>query len=150
MWKQFTAQNTTYYLDILSQIVEEYNNTKHTSIKMTPNEASHKNNEGLVYFNLYGNTKQLIKTPAFKVGDKVRISKYNRKVFDKGYTPNWTEEVFIINKIQYRNPITYIIKDLHDEQIQGSFYKEEKREKPPKLYSVLKKLLSETIKRKQP
>ena len=125
MWKQFTAQNTTYYLDILSQIVEEYNNIKHTSIKMTPNEASNKNNEGLVYFNLYGNTKQLIKASAFKVGDKVRISKYKRKVFDKGYTPNWTEEVFIISNIQYTNPITYIIKDLHDEQIQGSFYKEE-------------------------
>ena len=125
MWKQFTAQNTTYYLDILSQIVKEYNNTKHTSIKMAPNEASNKNNEGLVYFNLYGNTKQLIKASAFKVGDKVRISKYKRKVFDKGYTPNWTEEVFVISKIQYTNPITYIIKDLHNEQIQGSFYKEE-------------------------
>ena len=125
MWKQFTAQNTTHYLDMLPQIVQKYNNTKHSSIKMTPNEALNKNNEGRVYFNLYGSTKQLPKAPAFKVGDKVRISKYKRKVFDKGYTPNWTEEVFVISKIQYTNLTTYIIKDLHNEQIQGSFYKEE-------------------------
>ena len=45
-----------------------------------------------VYFNLYGDMEQLSSKPKFKVGDKVRISKYKRKVFDKGYTPNWTEE----------------------------------------------------------
>ena len=63
--------------------------------------------------------------PKFKVGDKVRISKYKRNVFDKGYIPNWTEEVFTINKIQYTNPITYKIKDLRGEDIQGSFYEPE-------------------------
>ena len=50
------------------------------------------------------------KKPKFEIGDKVRISKYKRKVFDKGYTPNWTEEVFTIDKIQYTNPITYKLK----------------------------------------
>ena len=96
--------------------------TKHSSIKMTPVEASKKKNEGLVYFNLYGGMKISKQKPKFKIGDKVRISKYKRKTFDKGYTPNWTEEVFTIDKIQYTNPITYRIKDLHNEQIQGSFY----------------------------
>jgi len=57
----------------------------------------------------------------FKIGDKVRISKYKQNVFDKGYTPNWTEEVFIVDKIQYTYPITYKLKDLNDEDIQGSF-----------------------------
>ena len=47
-----------------------------------------------MYFNLYGDMQQLSSKPKFKVGDKVRISKYKRKVFDKGYTPNWTEEIF--------------------------------------------------------
>ena len=63
--------------------------------------------------------------PKFTIGDKVRISKYKRKTFDKGYTPNWTEEVFVINKIEHTNPITYKLKDLRGEDIQGSFYEHE-------------------------
>ena len=58
MWKQFTAQNTTQYLDMLPKLVNEYNNTKHSSIKMTPVEAYMKKREGLVYFNLYGDMEQ--------------------------------------------------------------------------------------------
>ena len=76
------------YLNILPEILSQYNNTKHSSIKMTLIEASKKKNESTVYFNLYGDMKQLSCKPRFKVGDKVRISEYERKVFDKGYTPN--------------------------------------------------------------
>ena len=65
--------------------------------------------------------EQLSSKPKFKIGDKVRISKYKRQTFDNGYIPNWTEEVFIIDKIQYTNPITYKQKDLNDEEMQGSF-----------------------------
>ena len=54
---------------------------------MTPTEASKKSNEGTVYFNLYGDMKKVTSKPNFKVGDKVRISKYKQNVFDKGYTP---------------------------------------------------------------
>ena len=125
MWKQFTVQGNTMYLDMLPKLVKQYNNTKHSSIKMTPVEASKKKNEGTVYFNLYGDMETSKQKPKFKTGDKVRISKYKRKVFDKGYTPNWTEEVFTVDKIQYTNPITYKLKDLNDEEIQGSFYEAE-------------------------
>ena len=69
--------------------------------------------------------QQLSSKPKFKIGDKVRISKYKRKVFDKWYTPNWTEEIFLIGKIQSTNPITYRLKDLNNEEIQGSFYEPE-------------------------
>ena len=124
LWKQFTAQGNTMYLDILPMLLKQYNMSKHSSIKMTLTEARKKSNKGTVYFNLYGDMKQP-KLPKFKVGNKVRISKYKRKVFDKGYTPNWTEEVFIIDKIQYTNPITYKLKDLNNEEIQGSFYEAE-------------------------
>ena len=79
---------------------------------MTPIEASKKKNESAVYFNLYGDMKQLSPKPRFKIGDKVRISKYKRKVLDKGYTPNWTEEIFLVDK----NPI---YKPNHP-QIKGS------------------------------
>ena len=122
MWKQFTVQGNTQYLDVLPKILKQYNNTKHSSINMTPIEASKKKNEGIVYFNLYGDMEISKQKPKFEVGDKVRISKYKRKVFDKGYTPNWTEEVFTIDKIQYPNPITYKLKDLNNEEIQGLFY----------------------------
>ena len=63
--------------------------------------------------------------PKYRVGDKVRISKYKRQVFDKGYTPNWTEELFTVDKVQYTNPITYKLKDLNNEEIHGSFYEPE-------------------------
>ena len=125
MWKQFTIQGNTQYLDMLPKILKQYNNTKHSSIKMKPIEASKKGNEGTVYFNLYGDMEQVTSKLKFKVGDKVRISKYKRYIFDKGYTPNWTEELFTIDKIQYTNPITYELKDLNNEEIKGSFYEPE-------------------------
>ena len=117
MWKQFTIQGNTQYLDMLPKLVKQYNNTKHSSIKMTPIEASNKKNEGTVYFNLYGDMETSKQKPNLKIGDKVRISKNKRN-------PNWTE-VFTVDKIQYTNPITYKIKDLNDETIEGSFYEPE-------------------------
>ena len=63
--------------------------------------------------------------PKFKVGDKLRILKYKRKVFYKRYTPNWTEEIFVVDTIQYTNLITYKIKNLYDEEIFGTFYDQE-------------------------
>ncbi|XP_022777518.1 uncharacterized protein LOC111318936 [Stylophora pistillata] len=92
---------------------------------MTPVEASKKKNEDDIYFNLYGELRASKAKPKFAVGDRVRISKYKRKVFDKGFTPNWTEEIFVVDKIQYTDPITYKLKDLLDEDIKGSFYEGE-------------------------
>ncbi|DAC81738.1 TPA_asm: integrase [Stylophora coral adintovirus] len=126
MWKQFTIQNNTVYLDILPKIVEKYNNTKHRSIGMTPVEASKKKNENAVYLKLYGEElSEMREKPKFAVGDHVRISKYKRKLFDKGYTPNWSEEIFVVDEIQYSKPITYKLKDLLGEEIKGSFYEQE-------------------------
>ena len=51
------------------------------------------------------------KKPKSATGDKVRISKYKRRVFDKGYTPNWTEEVFVVDKVLPTKPVTYYIID---------------------------------------
>ena len=139
MCKQFTIQGNTQYLDILPKILEQYNITKHNSIKMTSVEASKKKNAGFVYFNLNGNTEPSSK-PKFKVGDKVRISKYKRKVFDKGYTPYWTEEVLTINKIQYTNPVTYKLKDLNSEEIKGSFYDPELLKAKQDIFRIEKKI----------
>ena len=126
MWKMFTANNNTVYWDKLDKLVDDYNNTKHSSVKMIPNGASKKENEEKVFVNLYGD---LIywkpKKPKFSIGDKGRISKYKRRVFEKGYTPNWTEEVFIVNKILPTKPVTYEIVDSMSEEIEGSFYEKE-------------------------
>ena len=89
MWKMFTVNNNTVYFDKIDKLVNDYNNTRHSSIKMTPVEASKKKNESKVWANLYGDLIYLKPgKPKFSIGDKVRISKFKRKVFDKGYIPN--------------------------------------------------------------
>ena len=126
MWKMFTVNNNTVYWDKIDKLVDDYNNARHSSIKMTPVEASKKKNESKVWSNLYGESIYLKPGKSkFAIGDRVRISKYKRKVFDKGYTPNWTEEIFVINKVLPTKPVTYSIFDLMGEAIKGSFYKQE-------------------------
>ena len=89
---------------------------------MTPNAARKPENYGKVYWNLYGDLRaETSDEPAFEIGNTVRISKYKRKTFDKGYTPNWTEEVLLIDEIRPTDPITYKIKDLNSEGIEGTF-----------------------------
>ena len=70
---------------------------------------------------LLGNEIPNKKDPKFKVGDNIRISQY-KNIFAKGYTPNWSEEVFVINNIKNTVPWTYTISDLNGEKIIGSFY----------------------------
>ena len=76
--------------------------------------------------NLYIDYKKEVnyKSPKFKVGDPVRISE-NKNVFAKGYTPNWSEEIFVIEKVKNTVPWTYVIKDLNDNEIIGTFYEKE-------------------------
>jgi len=126
MFKYFSANSTHVYIDILPQLVDRYNNTIHSSIKMTPVEASKKINENIVWTNLYPTSQDIKapKEPMYSVGDKVRIMK-KKKFFEKGYTPRWTEEIFTIVQVLYTNPTTYKIADLNDEGIDGSFYEGE-------------------------
>ena len=94
---------------MLPDIINEYNNSYQSSIKMSPVKASKKKNKGIIYYNLYSNLKATKTKPKFKVGDTVRISKYKQKTFDKRYTPNWTEEILIISEVLNSNPYTYKI-----------------------------------------
>ena len=64
------------------------------------------------------------KDSKFKVGDRFRISKF-KNIFAKGYAPNWSSEIFIVDKINDTVPYTYNLKDLNDEEIIGSFYDKE-------------------------
>ena len=73
----------------------------------------------------------------FKMGDTVRISKY-KNTFAKGYTPNWSEEVFLIKKVKNTVPWTYVINDLNGEEIAGTFYKNELQKTNQKKFRVEK------------
>ena len=136
MWKYFTDNNTSVYIDILPDLVEDYNNTRHSSMKMTPVEVSKKKNELTVWRNLYPDRlKNIDINPKFSIGDKVRISK-KKKTFEKGYTTRWTEEIFTITKINRTSPVTYKIADLNGEEIEGSFYEPELQKTSQQLFRI--------------
>ena len=117
IYKYMTSISKNVYIDKLDDIVDEYNNTYHTAIKMKPIDVKD---------NTYINASKEInnKDPKFKVGDHVRISKY-KNIFTKGYMPNWSEEVFVIKKVKNTYPWTYVINDLNGEEIIGTFYEKE-------------------------
>ena len=138
MWKYFTDNNTNVYIDILPDLVKDYNNTKHSSIKMTPGEASEKKNELTVWRNLYPNRLDILDiNPKFSVADNVRISK-KKALFEKGYTTRWTEEIFTITKLKRTSPITYKIADLNGKEIDGTFYEPELQKTSQQLFRIEK------------
>ena len=77
------------------------------------------------------------KDPKFQVGDHVRISKY-KNIFAKGYTPNWSENGFVISKIKNTVPWTYIINDLNGEEIIGKLYEKELQKTNQKEFRIEK------------
>ena len=120
------------YVDMLDDIVNKYNNTAHRTIKMKPIDVT---NYSFAEYNEESNKKD----PKFKIGDHVRISKY-KNIFAKGYAPNWSEEVFVINKIKNTVPWTYAISDLNGEKITGSFYEKELQKTSQKEFRTQKVL----------
>ena len=108
------ATGKNVYYDVLDDIVNEYNNTKHNTIKMKPKDVKYDNKR--VYIDEHNK-----KSARYNVGDRVRIFKF-KNIFAKGYTPSWSREIFIINKINDTVPYTYNLKDLNDEEIIVSFY----------------------------
>ena len=112
-----TSISKNVYIDKLDDIVDECNNTYHRTIKMKPIDVK---DNTYIDFGIEVNYND----PKFKVGDHVRISKYEN-IFTKGYTPNWSEEVFVIKEIKNAVPWTYVINDLNDEEIIGTFYEKE-------------------------
>ena len=97
MWKRFTAENTRNWIDMLDTLMHKYNNRIHSTIGMTPVRASQQGNESKVLENIVAKTRSVLtKKPKFKVGDKVRISR-TKTTFEKGYLPNWSEELYVID-----------------------------------------------------
>ena len=126
LYKHMTATSKNVYYDVLDDIVNEYNNTKHSTIKMKPKDVKDDTTKSSaiarnkrVYIDEHNE-----ESARYNVGDRVRISKL-KNIFAKGYAPNWSTEIFIINKINDTVPYTYNLKDLNDEEIIGSFYDRE-------------------------
>ena len=88
------------------------------------------------------------KKPKFSFGDKVRLSKYKRRVLDKGYTPNWTEEVFVIDKVNSTKPVTYKVVDLLGEKVEGSSYEKELQKAKQQTFRIEKVVKRDNKKKK--
>ena len=113
------ATGKNIYYDVLDDIVNEYNNTKHSTINIKPIDVNKNRVNKRVYIDEHNK-----KSARYNVDARVRISKF-KNIFAKGYTPNWSTEIFIADKINDTVPYTYNIKDLNDEEIIGSLYDRE-------------------------
>ena len=118
------------YISKFDDIVGEYNNTYHRTIKMRPLDVK---DNTYIDFEKEVNDKD----PKFKVSDRIRISKY-KNIFAKGYTPNWSEEVFVISKIKNTVPWAYVINDLNGEETIGTFHEKELQKTNQKEFRIEK------------
>lgn len=121
MWMHFTANNTNTNLDVLPSIVDKNNNAFHRTINMTPTEASQETKTGQVYFNLLKD-KRIQVTPQ-NLNQMIRFVLVN--IRKKGIYTNWTEKIFVVDKVNMTNPVTYNLIDLKNEKVLGSFYQPE-------------------------
>ena len=129
IFKHMTAISKNVYFDVLDDIVNKYNNTIHRNIKMKPIDV-------IDYSFAEYNEESNKRNPKFIVGH-VRISKY-KNIFAKGYVPNWSEEIFVIKKVKNTVPWAYVINDLNNEKIIGSFYEKELQKTNQKEFRIEK------------
>ena len=117
IFKHMAAVSKNVYFELLDDIVNKYNNTVHKTIKMKTTDVT---SDSSAEYNEDSNKKD----PKFKVGDRARISKY-KNIFAKGYSQNWSEEVFVVSNMKSTVPWTYITSDLNGEKAACSFYEKE-------------------------
>ena len=109
LYRYFTAANTLRFDDVLPELVQGYNATRHRSIGMAPQDVTWGNEEA-VWKRLYVPRLKRKKKAKFKVGDRVRLNKIHR-TFEKGYLPGWTEEVFVVHRVVPGPVPTYKIRE---------------------------------------
>ena len=117
--------NTQKYIDVLASTLEKYTYTYHRSIKLTPSDARNAANYQHVHNALYAKLNALkATTPKFHVVNNVFTTR-KKGTFEKGFTPNWTEELFTISSVKATKTPTYTIKDTLGEPVQGTFHEQE-------------------------
>jgi hypothetical protein len=143
MWEYFTQTQTRKWYDILKSLVRNYNESKHSKIKMSPTEASkHQIIKVKKVEKPISDTNIINRKHKFDLDDKVRIAR-QKGTFEKGYLPNWSQEIFTIDGINlpaYKSqPVTYTVMDHHHNHLKGVFYTEElQKTKLPDFYLVEK------------
>ena len=135
---QYIVTQSTVWYKALQGMIDEYNSEFHKSIGMSPNEAIKPENYAKVYEKQYSKgskIKQSKKSP-LKIGDKVRISLHKR-LFEKGSTANWSEEIFrIVGIMKDYRPMVYKLEDLAGEEIHGGFYREQLQRTDQEIYRI--------------
>jgi len=152
MFKYFTANGTRKYTKVLPDLVKAYNNSIHRSTGMRPSDIRDEHRK-IIFKKLYGFASeremllaQAHKKSNLKVGEQVRIQ-YQNEPFQKGYYPQWTDEVFSINNVAKDNKKPqYKLKDYHGEEIEGRFYPEEVQKVSEVKYRVEKVVATRTVK----
>lgn len=126
MWRYFTANKTKRYVDVLPKLLHSYNNRPHSSLQgHTPAQVVRDSRLQWYLWDERNPVNVKIKKPRYSVGDYVRLA-WKKKVFDRGYTPNWSAEIFVIKEIDTReNPVMYKVADLQGEVLEGKFYEPE-------------------------
>lgn len=125
LWPEFHLRGSRKWYDILSRIMDRYNSKIHRTIGVAPNRVTKSVERDLIRRKVFLiNDTAASSKPKFRIGDVVRISR-QKGFFEKGYTPNWTTELFTVNTIKSTNPITYTLQDYRKQDIQGSFYEQE-------------------------
>ena len=118
--KYFYKNKTKKWIDILPQIIRNYNNTPHRIIGMAPNKVTEKNSAA-IYKKVFGDSHLKV-IPRLQIGDKVRIL-IEKALFEKGYTQNWSEKIYIIKSaFQKSGVVWYKLKDLNNETLPGIRY----------------------------
>lgn len=139
LYFEFSLRGNFKWIDILDSITKNYNQSFHRTIHMRPIDVT-RNNEQIILNNVYSTPKLYLDNIKFKVNDIVRISKY-KGIFSKGFHPNWSTELFKIYKKQITNPVTFLLKDMNNQNIAGSFYEYElQKAKYPDVYLIEKVL----------
>ena len=119
LWRYLTSTNQKRWVDVLQDAVHSYNHSRHRILKRKPAEVTQNEVAAIREERQESRPKG---NDNVRVGDTVRISKV-KSVFEKGYLPNWTEEIFTVADVNRKyNPITYKLKDSNNEVIEGSFY----------------------------
>ena len=119
----FYSKGTYNWVDVLDELVKNYNSTKHSSILMKPKDVN-PSNWYLAWVTLYGSALGELPLPKFRVGDTVRVSRY-KSTFGKGYEANFTEEIFKVKRVLRGDPTAYELEDHEGEPIIEKFYEEE-------------------------
>lgn len=126
LWPLMEAAGSYKWVDLLPKVVHDYNNTVHSALGMTPQQATDPANEAALWHHQYDKVVPVMPKgkPRYHSGEWVRISVVKGK-FERGFQANWSDEAFQVRQVLLTNPYTYLLRAKDGEDIIGSFYEAE-------------------------